>query len=472
MVETLAFLGLIGACVILVRWRFGLLVLFLLVIVEGAIRKWALPAFQEYIYFVKDGVLLLTALAFLADPGSRRRAPKLPGGYVVLLAAYTLLVLAEIANPRLPNLALGVFGAKAHLLYILLIFMMPAAFPNIRQATRCLRRYLYLCLPVIGLALIQVSAPVDSPLNTYVGNATQAMGTATFGDSGLVRTTGTFSYISGFVAFGFFGSALSFGLLAARRWRLSGNSVVLLSLLGCCGAFLLSGSRGPVWTWFALSPIVMFLLVRRRLIDSRLAAASLTFVGIAAAVMALGFAGIYEGFLQRVQAGIDSGESAQRVWNTFAVPLLVWPEAGISGYGAGAAHPASGALAPDVEAGSWLPLSVEGELERIALELGVMGQLLVVALRVTVCVYAWNLMKHSRQDDIFGLVLFLFIFLAANIFGHLVFNSTAGVLYWGSVGLLFWLRELQTHDAAHARLSRAHLSSRPAVFRPAGLRAS
>src|SRR5262245_12268368 len=98
--EALAMFGLILTSAILMRWRLGILVLFLVIILEGAFRKWMFPSLQEYIYFVKDGVLLLTAVGFLLD----RRVPRrlsLPAGYAVLLVAYTLWVLGEIANPRL-----------------------------------------------------------------------------------------------------------------------------------------------------------------------------------------------------------------------------------------------------------------------------------------------------------------------------------------------------------------------------------
>lgn len=57
------------ACVIIfylsaLRWRRSVKIVFLLLVLEGALRKWVLPQANEMIYFLKDVVILGTYFNF------------------------------------------------------------------------------------------------------------------------------------------------------------------------------------------------------------------------------------------------------------------------------------------------------------------------------------------------------------------------------------------------------------------------
>ena len=64
-----------GTSLLTKLWRLSVFGALLLVIVEGAIRKWLLPGLSEVVYFAKDGVLLLAYGLFLLAPRERT-----PGG--------------------------------------------------------------------------------------------------------------------------------------------------------------------------------------------------------------------------------------------------------------------------------------------------------------------------------------------------------------------------------------------------------
>src|SRR5262245_12730865 len=110
-------------------WRPLLVLFFLLVIVDGAIRKWVLPAHVEIVYFAKDAVLVLAFIVATLCGGTRVSAMLRGSWLVPLLLAYVGWVAAETFNPDLPALSVGALGVRSHTLYLLLLLLVPPALP-------------------------------------------------------------------------------------------------------------------------------------------------------------------------------------------------------------------------------------------------------------------------------------------------------------------------------------------------------
>ena len=123
-------------------------------------------------------------------------APILYAGLAVGVASGLL----EVFNPTLPNLLVGVLGFKAYFLYVPLLFVVPAAFPDDAALVRFLQRYVLIAFPVGLLSVAQFFSPAGSVLNTYA-QPTDISSISTFGSSTFVRATGTFSYISGYTSY-------------------------------------------------------------------------------------------------------------------------------------------------------------------------------------------------------------------------------------------------------------------------------
>src|SRR5258707_689547 len=100
-----------------------------LLVVEGAIRKWLFPGAQDLVYLAKDVILLGAYAGFVRQRAQLRyRPPALPILYSAL-AFGAVVGLLQIFNPRLPNLMVGAFGFKAYFLYVPILFILPAVFP-------------------------------------------------------------------------------------------------------------------------------------------------------------------------------------------------------------------------------------------------------------------------------------------------------------------------------------------------------
>src|SRR4029079_9199558 len=70
--QTLLMIGAAGSVVITIlsylRWRTAVKTAFIILLVEGALRKWAFTSGQELVYFLKDVVLFGAYLRFFFAP--------------------------------------------------------------------------------------------------------------------------------------------------------------------------------------------------------------------------------------------------------------------------------------------------------------------------------------------------------------------------------------------------------------------
>ncbi|HSK77244.1 MAG TPA: hypothetical protein VLQ45_12380, partial [Thermoanaerobaculia bacterium] len=410
------------------HWRKAVQYAMVMLILEGAIRKWVFPGSQDLVYFAKDVLLLGAYLGFLRDrPRLRYRLPAVPAFHAVLVLAL-LMGLLQIFNPDLPNLLVGAFGFKAYFFYVPLMFLLPQAFANGTELARFLRRYVLLSIPVGILAVAQFFSPATSVLNTYARATDDTGYIATFGSSTYVRVTGTFAFISGYTAYLLVTAILILVLLSVNRWRLRGNILLFTALGMTLLGMLMTGSRGPVLFLVLLFPLYWWLAVIRErgggATFGRLILA-LTLVGglvVSAGEKALGaFYGRALGF----------SDVSGRVASPLLSPYLLLPDVGLFGFGIGATHQTAATLAPRVIPYSWLRgMLVEVESGRVMIELGPLGFLLVFFLRLYLAVFAFRQVMVLRTRFHRAIATACFLFFLTAIPGGVVFDVTAGVYYW------------------------------------------
>ena len=212
------------------NWRKATLGVMVLLVFEGAIRKWVVPGAQQVVYFAKDALLVACYFGMWRDSRSRRMwvpiAPPLVA-FLVLGAGWAAF---EVFNPNLPNLLVGVLGFKAYFLYVPMMLLVPACFASDRDLARFLARYALLAIPVGMLGLAQFASPTSSALNAYARMNEEQSYVATFGSSEHVRVTGTFSFITGYTSFLLAMAILLLVLLASSGWRLRHHRSLFLAL--------------------------------------------------------------------------------------------------------------------------------------------------------------------------------------------------------------------------------------------------
>jgi hypothetical protein len=439
------------------RWRLAVQLVMVLLIFEGAIRKWVAPGAQDLVYFAKDVLLLGVYIGFFRDlPRLRSRLPPQPILYGVL-AFGALFGVLEIFNPALPNVLVGIFGFKAYFFYVPLIFVLPAAFRDDSEVHLFLWRYCLLAIPVGLLGIAQFFSPSSSILNTYARSNEDAY-VATFGSSSFVRVTATFSFIAGYTSYLLAAAILILMLLGAGRWKFRGHYLLLTALFMTLLGMLMTGSRGPVLILAILFPVYWWLAVIREKGGGAVFGRLVIALALVLGFIAYTSQDAVDAFLGRVNTG--GADVSGRIASPLSAPYELMSQVGIAGFGIGSTHQTAAALTPGIVPYSWLHgLLIEVESGRIMVELGPIGFALVYFVRLYFAFFAFRQVLALRTRFHRALATASLLFFLAAIPGGVVFDVTSDVYYWFFAGLL--MTAIRFDREPLARTARA--AARPAV---------
>lgn len=415
------------------RWWVAVRWLLVLLVLEGAIRKWLLPGQQQLVYLAKDALFAAIVAGFLM---SRRRVRRVhvPPIIAIPLVACALWGALEVFNPKLPSLLVGIFGWKAYFWYAPLLWIVPAAFRDLQDLDRFFRRYSLLVLPMMALALLQFRSPVTSAINRYAWGENEGLGgIATFGAQSAARVTGTFTYISGFTSYLVAIGVILLIVLGLGGFRLRGNWKEWAAFLSLPVGVLASGSRGPLVLLAGILPL--FFLLARRGVGARAGAVLRLVAGTAVAAALTSYIAMpaLEAFVLRATS---TGENVVlRALDPFLGPFQVLDEIDFLGYGIGATHQAASALVRGVLPGSWLEgLVAEAESTRIMIETGPMGFLLHFSYRIALLAVVFVLAGRLKFQRPRVVALGCGFFLLSQLPGAIVFNIYSGVFFWFMAG--------------------------------------
>jgi hypothetical protein len=430
------------------NWRSAVKAVFFILVIEGVLRKWVLPQASDFIYFLKDLVLFGAYLHYYVFSNSQRQLLVKNRIVTVLIIFVAVWCFYQAFNPSLGSPLVALFGLKAYLFYIPLIWMLPNLFQSEEDLYKFLRSHLLLLIPVGLLGVAQFFAPPSSPLNVYTPGTDQVV--ATFGteDNNSVRITGTFSYIS---TYGIY-LAACFGLTIpilfrnqSKLWHWATIVELLLVLVNS----LMTGSRTTVFVQvltlvgyfgiqFLSKPASTLHSFKKFLLPAII-------VAIAASIW---FRPAIDAFWLRTTGNQDvSG----RLSGSFFEPIEFIKYTGLYGYGTGATHQATPMLRKilNLPPGELIPVGFESEMGRVALELGPFGFLLWYGLRIIIPIALWNVYLNLQRPFLRQLALTAFLFQATQFNGPLVFNHAFSVYYWFLTGFIFLLPQLEQVENWH-----------------------
>lgn len=423
------------------KWRLAIRAAMVMLIIEGAIRKWVVPGAEDLVYFAKDALLLGAYVGFLGDEARRRlRVSPSPFLTTILVAAVAFGTL-QMFNPSLPSILVGVLGLKAYFLYAPLLYVLPAAFDSDRELARFLRRYSLAAIPIGLLAILQFFSSGSSAINMYA-RGTDVMG---FGSSEHIRVTGTFSYISGYTAYLLASAILLLGILATTTWTFRRQILVFASLSLTILGMLTTGSKGPIFMLAALLPFYFVLAVVRE--EGRGTTLRLL-VGLA--IVASVVAGTVPDAVDawRGRARGSGADAVGRSLQILTAPMHALELSGALGYGIGSTHNAAPALMRSRYA-YWLPPGgFEAETGRVMVELGPLGFTLVFLLRFAVIGFAFNQILALRTRFHRAMATAAFLFALAQLTGAPIFDPVANLYFWFFAGLVTTVMRLERFPAA------------------------
>jgi hypothetical protein len=439
--------ALAAPCALLVvrYWQRALFGVFVLLVFEGALRKWAFPWAQAQIYLVKDVILLGVYLGFILDGRRRLPLPKGVGLIKIVLGLSFVFGCFEVLNPNSPSILVGLVGLKSYFLYAPIAFILPYAIKSREHLFVLIRRYLIMAIPVAVLGFVQIMAGPTSSLNAYVSHSedAEAVGTRFGEEMDLVRTSGTFSYISGYTAFLGFIGFLAIGYNMTRGWRLKNNMAPILALTLVIGAMFTTGSRGPIYILLATSPFILWLAASRGVLSSRTAMRLCVLIPIIAIVALRVSPQATEAFMARA-GETDSSYTLMRLFSPVYQTIDALSDAPALGTGIGTTHPAALTIM-GAEFAWWLQgLSVEDEMARVTVELGFIGLIFIYLLRFLIAAFALRCAMTFKDPAYRALGIVLAVHLAlGTIIAPIMLNVTVGLYYWGSLGLVLTMRRLE-----------------------------
>ena len=210
----------------------GILLYFLLLIFEGALRKWFLPGLSNILLVIRDPIALcLIALAW--SKGLLRPNLYLTGVVLIgLTGFFTALFFCH------GNLFIALYGARILLLQFPLIFVIGSVYSR-DDVIKMGRLILLLSIPMAMLITVQFYSPQSAWVNKGLGDSLEGAGFS--GALGYFRPPATFSFITGTTQF--FGLVTCFIFYFWLHSKNINRIVLLLATVGLLAAIPFSISR-------------------------------------------------------------------------------------------------------------------------------------------------------------------------------------------------------------------------------------
>lgn len=313
------------------------LVVYVLSLVEGPLRKWFLPGLATPLYFLRDPVLIvLYAYAFRHGFMLRGSLARVWLGFAAITTVVGLIPFIIYGI----DLRAWILGARSYWVYLPMAFVVANAFRR-ADLERFIRWNVGLAVPYAMLVVYQYKSPAGAWINKSIGEDSEAVALAL----GLHRPNGLFTFTGQNVGFTAFLIANYVAFLFLARWR-RGSELLLLAVgvPAVASLAVLTGSRA---IYFQAAVILLVTLVGSTM--ARPSRAVMTRNGLVLALViiaALMFTTTYQDMYRAMELRVDRAEQAEGpIWERalggvtgFAGPLA--QDAPLLGYGIGTGTPA------------------------------------------------------------------------------------------------------------------------------------
>ena len=305
------------------QWLLGL---FLYSALNGALRKWVFAGNSGINNILLVGQLLVPFLMFFFMKREKHVFSYMP------LIPYAIALVFFALNPMNMTVYHGIFGFIMHFGFWLMIF----TYINERDVfplENLVKPFMIICLLEALLTVVQFNLPILHPINRYEsGDSTSGF------EGGLVRVSGTFSYIGGYAAFLYFFGFFVWSLMVQKKQR--SGIIMLLAAFCLFGAFM-NGSRT---TTLAIAVFITFGFITYGTIENKLRV--LLIIPVLLVVASIYNVGTklpaikaaYDAFMGRVDAGQRTGESSNRAFETIYETTVFESDNTLFGLGLGSTY--------------------------------------------------------------------------------------------------------------------------------------
>lgn len=361
-----------------------------LLIIEGALRKWFLPSLATPLLVVRDPIVI-----WLVVVGLRKGWLNFLYVKMMMIVCTLSFVLSLLFGHH--NLLVALFGWRIYFFHFPMIFIIGQMLTR-DDILRICRFFLYVSIPMTVLIVIQFYSPSTAWVNLGIGGE----GTAGFSGTGqFMRPSGVFSFTSGYVAFqGLVGCILFYYLVANRaleeKYRIN-NCLLTIILIFNMIAIPTSISR----TLFFQTVVFVTFLILTGLFKQNMRFKIVRFLCIGAAAIALlTITGMMETSISafttrfeeanKAEGGLEGTLGERYLGGLLGALLNI--DIPVSGYGLGLGTNVGAKLM----GGNMYSFGFNGEVEwqRIVGESGFILGLLIIIIRL---LFSLSLLKKSYQ---------------------------------------------------------------------------
>jgi hypothetical protein len=404
----------------------------LIVVLEGAIRKWLSSSLTLPLVLTRDA-LASYAIVYAFMHGHLHRYGivsriLLAWSCCVVIWGMLQLILGE------SNTLVLFIGLRFWLLYVWFAFAITAAMSehDFRVAIKTLLWVLVLTGPLV---VLQSFSPTGARINTEVDSDSEAF---TVG-RGIVRTTGTFSFTAGQAAFVALCTPLAVLMFESRKRNVFQRLFSVAVLGAFLAAVVVSGSRGAILFSGGLFGLYLlgsvFLAPGKRKVVALFAT---VFIVIMLGLSLYVFRDAVEATQERFEIAAEAGDViGDRLVSAFVGEPNIFEKFTWTGYGLGLGSNLAGYVQSPGE-GERVFLLSETETGRTLLEAGLLGYVLI-ALKTALGVVglAKSTLQALRTRRMFAMLLWIALFFALftwSYIGQLTINAIFGVML--ALGLL------------------------------------
>lgn len=452
-------MGVIAIILLALPWKVSFWLAFTVMITEGVIRTWIIPEHETVAFFIKDVLLGIAYLRFLLDVlfGSvKRQHAQYPLIPVILIALFTIWVVAQTIHTRTPDVVLALFGARTYLYYIPIFFLVPYVFRSKKQMFTVLTMLSLSMIPIGILGILQFYGPIElgekNIFLTYVNPEKVAfVGTETQ----YPRITGTLPYIAPYNVYLFFTGMLTMLLIWIRYYKhtiIQSGLYISLALIyinsfmtgSRSGVYLLTGGLVLFFILALIRETIQYAFNKHYTTDPTI----IRRIGYVTVPILIFFIAVFvsplreapRAFFERVES---SGDTETRFSRPVIMPLVLATVHTPFGIGVGITHQAGSRIVEGYDAFSVIPKMggeydtwFEEEPPRIATELGFPGLLIIYGIHLSFALlFLGHLVNGNnvalRSFGAAGIVLVIGL-----IMEGVIFSSTSYMLYLLLVGTI------------------------------------
>lgn len=419
------------------------IIFFVYVIFQGALRKWYLPSLGTPLYLFQ--YVLLYYFYLSSKNKIHIRHPKFTPAFNGLLMVYVVYGLLEILNiSGTSNLIVQVYGFAMHFSFVPLMYFMSKAMVDETTFEWYIKWLAYLLIPIFALGFVQYFSPQTAFINRYATDQEDGTYEVAIGAGGRVRIAGTFAYLTPYASFLGFALHLVFNGLLLSLIKNKLNLIFAVALgMGIINIFM-TGSRGAVVIFGIVESLVVTYLIltgEAKFIKKLMPLSLILLIGFFAISNTEVGTTAADDFFRRL-FGLNDLDG--RVNDTLD-PFKFLETSGPIGFGIGTAQfPMEKYLTNRSE----MPGYWEEESERIVIELGVVGFIIIMALRLFVFISCFRILQSIKKIEYKLLAIQMTFFQAPFLINMQtnIFNYIDGMSYWMAVGLVYFAYTMDRMD--------------------------